>query len=37
MTFLSHTSIFPDLFRMLWITMWINVSPIIYMSGEAHE
>ena len=27
----------PDFLRIFWITMWINVDPMIYMSGEAHE
>ena len=27
----------PDLFKIVWITMWINIGPITYMSGEAHE
>ena len=27
----------PDILRIFWVTMWIKVGPIIYMSAEAHE
>ena len=37
MTFLSHTSYSRYLCRIFWITMWNNVSPLMYMSAEAHE
>ena len=38
MTFISHTCHdLPDFLQIFWITIWINVGPMIYISGEAHE
>ena len=36
-TICTICNVLPDLFRIFWITMWINVGLIIYMSAEAHE
>ena len=33
--FIRH--VLRDLFRIFWITMWINVGTLMYMSEEANE
>ena len=35
MTVQEFTVALSDVFRMFWITMWINVGSNMYMSGEA--